>query len=582
MTSVAVNSKLKSIIQNISKADNFDFIVISSVFIYLLIIGLQGFDMCDEGWVLTTYQEIFKAPGSVEYMFLYYTSALIGGIWNLLFGWMGYWGFRLLSCITITATYYFIYLILKDYFNKKILLIAIFLCILVNNNGLMVFHHNYLTSFFIALSCYLFFNGIKKESNLLVLFSGMILGINIFARLPNLSMCTLILALIPYFCKSKNTTQTLKFIMYAICGFCCGIGLILLLLLILGHWKYLINAFSLMQQAATDNSSTHDIFYLFKVYASNYFTLTKIVCITSIVPVIYMLSNQQSIINHKLFKALFTFIAVFGAILIAYKYSSLYILYGISTLIIILTLIYIENIEIKTICILAFIWMHVLPIGSDFGIENMGAFSFILAIPLSLGVIERYLKTSRKKLPILKGYIWVLLWTIIVIDIYNVSNNCYFDSGSRYEKKYLINNPKANTFTTKRNCDLLNPLLSELNKYVKKGDVLLQYMKCPTIHYLTETKPYIGNSWIWSYTPTAIREQLKKAYERNKKLPVVVREKSAIGTWYIYDPTWNNDMAPETYEHKNEKITIINDFLTKHRYKLVWENEVFQILIPYS
>ena len=35
-------------------------IYVSLIFVYCLLIGLQGFDMCDEGWEMTAFQQIFS------------------------------------------------------------------------------------------------------------------------------------------------------------------------------------------------------------------------------------------------------------------------------------------------------------------------------------------------------------------------------------------------------------------------------------------------------------------------------------------------------------------------------------------
>lgn len=65
-------------------------------------------------------------------------------------------------------------------------------------------------------------------------------------------------------------------------------------------------------------------------------------------------------------------------------------------------------------------------------------------------------------------------------------------------------------------------------------------------------------------------------------LPVIVRDKSMLPRWYEPYADWNNDNATDTYLHKNAKIRLIKRFISRHGYKVVWENEVFQILIPPS
>ena len=66
---------------------------------YTLLRAAQGLNLSDDGFVLTAYAEVFAAPGSVAYMFLYYWTVVAGGAWNAVAGGLGIYGFRLLECV---------------------------------------------------------------------------------------------------------------------------------------------------------------------------------------------------------------------------------------------------------------------------------------------------------------------------------------------------------------------------------------------------------------------------------------------------------------------------------------------------
>ena len=164
--------------------------------------------------------------------------------------------------------------------------------------------------------------------------------------------------------------------------------------------------------------------------------------------------------------------------------------------------------------------------------------------------------------------------------VFNIMSQCYFDEGFRWNKTELIDNPRATTFTTKKNCEQLNPMLKELGKYVKEDDYLLCFQNIATVHFLTRTRPYLYNPWVWTYDPSNMERKFREAEAEHKELPVVVRDKSMLPKWYEYYPDWNNENAEESYTHKNRKIILINRFLTRNGYKVVWENDVVQILLP--
>ena len=66
-----------------------------------VILMFQGFDVCDDGFVLTSYQQIFNSPSSVEYNFVYWLSSIIGGLWYKLYEDGGILWFRVLLLIKL-------------------------------------------------------------------------------------------------------------------------------------------------------------------------------------------------------------------------------------------------------------------------------------------------------------------------------------------------------------------------------------------------------------------------------------------------------------------------------------------------
>lgn len=559
----------------------FLFLYVTSIAVYNLLLSFQGFDMCDEGWEMTAYQQIFNNPESVEYQFLYYGSLLTGGIWNYLFGQYGYIAFRLLAVIVITLTYVVVYYLLKDTIKRLYILIGAYISMMCFDSGIIVFHHNHLTMLMVAVSCLLIFKALTKDNYLYMFLAGFVVGVNMFSRLPNLSMVVLILALIPYHLTKKNGSRTMRHLSLAVFGFFSGAGIIFLLMNILGHEVYFSNALFYGSSAANNPYSTHNWPHMLGVYVRSYAKLCiYALALLTILGGVYFVHNRTN--KYIRYAA---YIGVTLALLfICFRGSTLYIVYGLSSI----ACLYVwwrerANYPLMLLAVLAFVWLHFLPLGSDFGIGNMGASCVALSAPLSVGIARRWSSSLSGQLRIYPNYFIVVLLLIISLkSLYSIKNQCYFDKGSRLEKVYLIDHPLATTLTTKENCELLNPLLRELEKYVKADDYLLQYMKCPTIHFLTQTRPYLYNSWIWTYDPSIIKKQLDKAKVQRKNLPVLVREKSKIGDWYNYDDTWNNDSVEDSYEHKNIKISIINDFIVYNGYHVIWENEVFQILLPPS
>ena len=97
-----------------------------SIALFYTVLGIQGFDMCDEGWVLSGFQQMFNDPESVQYLFLYYLSEYVGGLWYMLWGGCGIFGFRLLAMLVITATAYIVYRMMRNYVPQWCIMAGMF------------------------------------------------------------------------------------------------------------------------------------------------------------------------------------------------------------------------------------------------------------------------------------------------------------------------------------------------------------------------------------------------------------------------------------------------------------------------
>lgn len=518
------------------------FILVGSVMLYHLVVGLQGFDMADEGWSMTGFQQIFNDPQSVEYLFLYYLTNIVGGVWNVLFGWGGIYAFRVLTAIFMTLTVCVVWRMLRPHFSFWSIMAGIWASFFCSYYGIMVFYHNYLTAFLAVCSAAALYKALVSDDLRWMAASGFIIGCNVFVRLPNLSLTSLILLLLPYYLYHRNARRTGLHCCSAMGGFLLGAGSMVLLMLALGHLGIFTNAVGSGFSATSDCESNHQFSQMVRRYLSVYKT-------------IFTIGFFNNLYSVYLFGTLgWLWIMLFRRSRREYVYLS-------TTAVIIL---------------------HCLPLGSDYGVTNIGENCVYLATPLLTAIIWKEIDAaavSNRSRSLLRTSTIVLLCLFFARGGKQIMGQCYFDEGSRVEKTHLIDHPLATTFTTLRNCHLLNPLLRELSRHISKDDYLLCFQNNPTIHFLTQTRPYLYNPWVWAYDPSNMEQHFKRAEREHNVLPVIVRDKSLPPYWYEYDPDWDNEHAENTYFHKNKKIHLIRAFIRRHHYQLVWENEVFQVLI---
>lgn len=364
---------------------------------------------------------------------------------------------------------------------------------------------------------------------------------------------------------------------YAIVGFLVAILIEFLMMKALGHEQIFISSISDMLSAGKDADSTHNMSSMLEAYIHDYRQVFKVVITIALANVLFLRVGKK---QNKILVSIVWIAILLLVIFVLRNISKVYLLYGFCTTVLLTSFYYFRNEKnIKVLSVLAIIYMYSQVLGSDLGVGNMGSFCLYWVLPYSVGIL---LKILHPQIEIVKrlslGLFLILGLLYSGNSVAHIMGGCYFDAGSRLEKRCLIDNPLATTYTTKRNVELLNPLLHELSCYVKPNDYLLCFQSIPMVHFLTHTRPYLYNPWVWSYDPSNMKKQIGIAEGSHSKLPVIVRDKSHLPTWYEYDPDWNNEKCPDDYIHKKKRVICINAFIKQHHYKVVWENEVFQIL----
>lgn len=556
-------------------------IYLGSVFCYSMLIGIQGFDMCDEGWVLSGYQQIFRCPSSNAYLLLYYNTQLIGGCWNLIFGSFGIIGFRLLAALTRTIIAFLIYRLLKNYISYWAIFLGVAL-VIINEPYLMVFHHNQFTALLVVLSVLWFCKGLTRSSKMWMFLTGIIMGVNIFSRIPNISMFSLFLVFVPYYLYNRNLKQTFTLLGYAICGVVAGVGFNIFIMLLLKHFNIFYDNISSGMSAASAYDSTHNLSRVFNVYFSNYKSIIKQIGLVLSFPLICFIS-KITFRNPKIVKTAIIIVGLLYAVAI-WKFSGgTFMLYAFSyTVLLSYAVCFHREQNLIFLITLSVCVLFFLPFGSDYGVGNMGSNCIWISTPLSIGLLFKIITNTSIVTDIRTTTSEsLLIFSIVFIlsGLYQTKSGCYFDDGSRLMKTTRPKAALATTFTTKEKCNQLDTLISHLSIYVQQGDYLLAFQTIPMINYLTETRPYLGNSWVWTYDSSNLERQFIKSEQTIKNLPVIVWNKSGIASWNVYDKDWDNINSSDQWNFNKRKIQLMNEFVEKHNYKIVWENNLFQIMI---
>ena len=258
-----INQSLK-----ISEKNLFYYTVIIIVLIQALI-SFQGFDVCDEGFSLTFYQQFYRHPENVEYNFVYWLSGLIGGLWYNLFPKGGILWFRILAIVFNTSTFILGYKILKPYLGNLCTLVGLAMALFVNNYGYLVFYHNPLTALMALIAIYFLLKGMKTGKTLFMVLSGIVVGLSVFARIPNITLVLLMLILPLWaYLQKRLLKEFIKPVLSFVFGIAIGWILVFLLLLALGQLEIMEKALGSLVELGRVENSGHNSGHLLNVYVS--------------------------------------------------------------------------------------------------------------------------------------------------------------------------------------------------------------------------------------------------------------------------------------------------------------------------
>jgi hypothetical protein len=567
----------------------------------------QGLDFADEGFHMTFYQQFFTHPESMVMNFMYWLTGLVGGAFFYLFPSFGILGFRVLGIIVIMLTSITAYYLLKNHIKLLNLRIGILLVILfVDSNDLKEMYYDNLSALFVVLSALFLFKGLIKSKPTQIVLSGAFISLSMFSRLPGITLLVFLLAVFyDGFINNRKFIYIFKQGFLFTGGFVFMTIAILLFMKLTGHLSLYVENLKIVFGWGASADDSHNIKQLILNFINAYSkSLIYAALLTLFLFILGILDNSRKLLS-KLNSGIAvnviktTIILIFLYLILGNKftyYKLLALFSGISLIvsIIILTCSRYKN-EIKLLVFLGCLFLLFAPLGSAGGLYGHGRNTFWIIFPIAIDFIfniksiegrlnildnsshENLLKISigQDQLKIFKRF---FIGTSVFACLYFAYYYPYFDMSNRVNMFSTVDNKLARgIYTTKERASVVNELLKESSKYVHKNDFVLAYDCIPLYHFLTETRPYMPNSWPWLYLPEYFKFELNNLASKSKELPVIILQKvNTLGT----DWPQNHNLEFQRSNPENERDSILNDFMIENAYTKVWENIAFEIRIP--
>lgn len=533
-----------------------------------------GMDVADAGFYLTFYDNIFTHPADVEYNFMYYLSGVIGGAFQSLFPSMGMMEMRLLGVAFNTLCAIVLYGALRQHIDVRAIVLG---CALVVTSFIAppyTFCYDLCTIVFYVLAITALWRGLENRNPWLALVAGMMAGLNILVRIPN--VLGLSMALVPVIAcacdKRHGWRQSLICSLFFLAGAAMAVILTIALMPDL-HRTVFYEVLHDLRDIAADESGTAShstgqmIMTQLKFYGVQAWAAIKLG-----VPVIVYWSAHKRIGNKWLMWTLKALaIAVFAWLV--YRMHPLQPVWLMCLVggIMVMVENWHERRGIVWMALLGIGMMLVMPLGSD-GAYNNGT---IVAWAIAPVAMLWWLRRDKVAFP---------LALIAVCALRMLTVGAYFDGGPLWEKRCCIDNDRAaHIYTTRERADVLNTMLQGISPHVTAGDVLMAYGSSPLINYLTRTRPYIGCSWVEQLSATMLEQKLKKAPKG--ELPLVLQQKFSTLGMYWSEPIedFRTDYGDQQNTYRdNRKLEVLNAFLSKYDYRVVYEDTHFVLYRPLS
>jgi hypothetical protein len=535
------------------------------IFLYPILFIWQGLDFTDTGFFLYSYKEFFHYGDNP--LMVSWLTGFIGHLNYLIFGKWGIIGFRIGFISILWLSILLIFIFFRKLFpdaKPYIILLLIFITYNLNGWNAGIFTYTNLTAFFLLLSIFFLIKGLFESNLLYIFFSGFFNGCNIFIRIPNIINLILFIIIIIYYRKNLKSNFINLFLFFI--GIFISVSLILFFIYRTGQIDIYYNNIRNLLIESKYQDSIHSFKFLLFKYIRDYL-MSLIFGIIFILP--FFIKKLKS---KLLIPVYFIFIGFSLIFFSKYFFLGIFLL----TLLFIILKNYQNDIKIAIIALTAIFFLVLPTLGSNTGIGN-SIHGYWLALPFIILYFEHKKSYNFYAFEKNKNYKKLFLIFFLLFVIFKSFTFTYRDLNNRFKLTYKVKHSSLKyTYTNFDRARVVEELLEELNQIVKPYDTIFAYPSIPLLHYITSTYPYLGNPWPEGLTKKLISERLNINTSKYK-MPIIIHAKGSTR-----DKKWPNTQIPEKEGSYSDKWKIFQKFEQEHNYKIIWENNFFEIKAPFS
>ena len=567
------------------------------LFFYGTLFCTTGFDITDTGYNLNNQWALIN--GWSEYSWgVVWLSDLIGGAWLYLTQSLGLYGAHLGWSLLLGLKGLLVCWLLNQYiYPFMALFVSVLTGIIMVPGRLKIIYYSNLSPLFLMLTGFLFIklvNAKSKASIWLYIGVGLSMAASFHTRFPSIIALIFfpILSICLGFVFQKDQVRNLfkRNLLFILSSLFFSI-LLLLPIVISGNWsEYSQNFYELFGLIdGLPQQAEHTTSHLLMTYKSHFLWKFEYTCLFMLMVAAFIgiwkylkdkLDSQK--INYSL-------------LILAIIYWSIYywqipglenafrVMVGVSITLMSFSYIayillrhkknntsYIQILSMITFLSIGYICFA----GSNTGFLSL-AEGFWLALPFSL-LTFLGLNQQNDRGKVNKSLLLLVILLPLAVQSYFIRlKSPYRDYFRRDLMTFEFEHPKLqNIHSLEGRVKSVNELMVQLSALTEPGDHILAYNDIPMVHYLTETKPYLMNTWPNIQGPEVVKYYLTKP--QVAKLPKVI-VRSLTNT---QSSTWGNGQRIPVHNQLHFDGTLeIDKWITEVAdYKIFWSNSDFLIL----
>ena len=363
-----------------------------------------GFELCDSGFYMTFYDNIFTNPEAVGYNFMYYLSGIAGGAVSSLTG-GSILAMRVFGALCNLLCICCVWRMLRGERGFMPILLTVILVTAGAWGTPLTFYNDIMTVTLALISLKFLTTGLSRESGdmpekdrnktarktyLLLLLSGAVAGLNTLTRIPNI-LEILFVAIIPISASRHRTRLAALWL----AGWLSGLGAVLLGALLAGHLPILAATIrDLTATAATPGTeSGHGLSSLIQAQISSWTTIVRMTLKLVGLAVVYgmtaRLTKKYESEYPRVMPAARRIIGTSLCIIAAWMLARADIITSLTAISLAGCCSALFDTRLRTAAAAALFMILILPLGSDNGIHNAGTIILWYALAVSLTLLCR-------------------------------------------------------------------------------------------------------------------------------------------------------------------------------------------------